>query len=81
MLWDLGVVIEIPPGATFLIPSAILQHSNSDIAEGQTRMSITQYSAGCLFRWVRCGSRTQGAFKRDGNGLETGHARWLVRFH
>ncbi len=76
VLWDLGLVIEIPPGATFLIPSAILEHSNLDIAEGETRMSVTQYSAGGLFRWIRCGSRTQAAFERDGNRVETGRGRW-----
>ncbi|TFK85202.1 hypothetical protein K466DRAFT_495211 [Polyporus arcularius HHB13444] len=78
VLWDLGLVIEIPPGATFLIPSAILEHSNLDIAEGETRMSLTQYSAGGLFRWVRCGSRTQRAFEQAGHTLETGETRWAA---
>ncbi len=76
VLWDLGLVIEVPPGATYLIPSAILEHSNLGIAEGETRMSITQYSAGGLFRWLRCGSRTQAAFERDGGRLEAGPSRW-----
>lgn len=78
VLWDLGLVIQVPPGATFLIPSAILEHSNLDIGEAETRMSITQYSAGGLFRWIRCGSRTQHRFEREGNQLETGQTRWAA---
>lgn len=52
VLWDLGLVIEFPPGYTILIPSAILRHSNVSIQEGERRYSITQYTAGSLFRYV-----------------------------
>ncbi|KAI0652179.1 hypothetical protein C8Q79DRAFT_997324 [Trametes meyenii] len=54
ILWDLGLIIEFPPGATILIPSALLRHSNAAIRPGETRYSLTQYSAGGLFRWVEC---------------------------
>ncbi|KAF9257864.1 hypothetical protein L218DRAFT_965023 [Marasmius fiardii PR-910] len=47
ILWDLGVVIEFSPKASLYILSASLQHSN--------RYSITQYSAGSLFRWMEHG--------------------------
>ncbi|RDX44521.1 hypothetical protein OH76DRAFT_1303622, partial [Lentinus brumalis] len=59
VLWDLKLVIQTPAGASYLIPSAILKHSNVDIGKQETRMSITQYSAGGLFRWVACGMRSQ----------------------
>ncbi|KAJ3777746.1 hypothetical protein FB446DRAFT_633391 [Lentinula raphanica] len=52
VLWDLGVVVEFPPGWTMLIPSAYLYHSNTEIGPGETRYSITQYTAGGLFRLV-----------------------------
>ncbi|RDB28247.1 hypothetical protein Hypma_001551 [Hypsizygus marmoreus] len=52
ILWDLGLVIQFPPGATILMPSVLLLHSNVEVKEGQTRYSFTQYSAGGLFRWV-----------------------------
>ncbi|KAF7441210.1 hypothetical protein PC9H_001559 [Pleurotus ostreatus] len=55
ILWDLQVVIRFPPGATLLIPSALVQHSNLPIQNGERRYSVTQYSAGGLFRWVRNG--------------------------
>ncbi|KAF7979793.1 hypothetical protein HWV62_40840 [Athelia sp. TMB] len=59
ILWDLKLVIEFPPGATILIPSATVQHSNTPIQEGETRYSFTQYAAGGLFRWVEHGFQTE----------------------
>ncbi|KAJ3503665.1 hypothetical protein NLJ89_g8332 [Agrocybe chaxingu] len=52
VLWECGLVIEFPPGATVLIPSALVHHSNTPIAPLERRFSFTQYSAGALFRWV-----------------------------
>jgi len=52
ILWELGLVIEFPPGSTILLPSAIFTHSNTSISKGETRYSFTQYAAGALFRWV-----------------------------
>ncbi|CDO73126.1 hypothetical protein BN946_scf185007.g180 [Trametes cinnabarina] len=50
VLWDLRMLIEFPPASTILIPSAILTHSNIDIGSQEWRYSLTQYSAGGLFR-------------------------------
>jgi hypothetical protein len=58
ILWDLGLVIRLPPGCTVLIPSAILRHSNVKIQPGETRYSFTQYTAGHLFRWVDNSGKT-----------------------
>jgi hypothetical protein len=63
VLWDMEVVIEFPPGATILLPSASLRHSNVDLRPGDTRMSFTQYSAGGLFRWVDQGFQTAAQLK------------------
>ncbi|KAK6992524.1 hypothetical protein R3P38DRAFT_3330815 [Favolaschia claudopus] len=52
VLWDLKLIIRFPPGATILIPSAILRHSNINIAKHETRFSFTQYTPAGLFRWV-----------------------------
>ncbi|KAF7377996.1 hypothetical protein MSAN_00223500 [Mycena sanguinolenta] len=35
-----------------LIPSAVVTHSNTPIADDEERFSLLQYSAGALFRWV-----------------------------
>jgi hypothetical protein len=52
VLWEAGLVIEFPPGSMILIPSTVLMRSNAPIPKGSTRYSITQYTAGGLFRWV-----------------------------
>ena len=57
VLWECGLVIRFPPGSTILIPSAIINHSNTTIAEHETRYSVTQYTAGAIFRWVQHGCR------------------------
>jgi hypothetical protein len=63
VLWDMRLVIEFPPGATILIPSALLTHSNVPVQPGDVRMSFTQYCAGGLFRWVDQGFQTAASFK------------------
>ncbi|KAG6835664.1 hypothetical protein H0H93_015972 [Arthromyces matolae] len=52
ILWDLGLIVEFPPGSTILLPSAIIAHGNVAVAEGEKRYSFTQWAAGGLFRWV-----------------------------
>ncbi|KAJ7602636.1 hypothetical protein DFH06DRAFT_935326, partial [Mycena polygramma] len=44
VLWNLGRVLEFPPGCTILIPS-ILCFSITGIQPGETRYSFTQYFA------------------------------------
>ncbi|KAJ3871637.1 hypothetical protein F5051DRAFT_340637, partial [Lentinula edodes] len=65
VLWELKLVINFPPGATVLIPSAVITHSNTPVAEGDSRMSFTQYSAGPIFRWVKDGCRTEKEMQED----------------
>ncbi|PPQ97626.1 hypothetical protein CVT26_002549, partial [Gymnopilus dilepis] len=58
VLWDLKRVIEFPPGATILIPSSAIYHSNTIIQPDERRYSFTQYSAGGIFRWRDNGYKT-----------------------
>lgn len=77
LLWELMLMIEFPPGALILIPSAILEHSNTPVRSHEHRYSFTQYSAGGLFRWVECGFKTQKTFLSQGNTFElSGQERW-----
>ena len=77
IIWDLGIAIEFPPGSTILIPSAILTHSNVAIGEGERRYSLTQYTAGGLFRWVECGFRSQKDFDAaGGTPAQSNEERW-----
>lgn len=59
ILWELKLVIDFPHGATVLIPSGVITHSNTPVATGDTCMSFTQYTADAIFRWVENGCRTE----------------------
>lgn len=64
ILWDLGVYIRFPPGSTIIIPSALVVHSNLPIKLGEKRSSITNYTAGSLFRWRYNQGRTNKVFEK-----------------
>jgi hypothetical protein len=68
VLWELGLVVEFPPGSTILIPSATISHCNTSIQPGETRYSMTQYCAGGLFRWVEFGFRTKKSLEKTAAG-------------
>lgn len=58
ILFPFRIVTEFPPGSTIIIPSACLNHGNTPVQDGETRMSIAQYAAGGLFRYVEYGFAT-----------------------
>ena len=64
VLWDLGLIVEFPPGSTILIPSSLIVHSNTSIQDTDTRYSVVQYAAGHLFRWVKNGFLTDKEWKK-----------------
>ena len=55
ILWDLKIAVEFPPHSTILIPSAIIEHSNTAIQPGERRQTITQYNSAGIFRWIAYG--------------------------
>ncbi|KAJ3925043.1 MAG: hypothetical protein NXY57DRAFT_907552, partial [Lentinula lateritia] len=65
VLWDFGVVLEFPPGTTILLSSAFLRHSNIPVSKGETRVSVTQYSAGSIRQWLEYGGRTEEALRTE----------------
>jgi hypothetical protein len=65
ILWDLKLVIRFPSGSTIIIPSAMVRHSNTSVGVNETRYSVTQYSAGGLFRWVENGFTTDAKWFKD----------------
>lgn len=85
VLPDLKLAIEFPAGSTVLIPSAALTHHNLPIGFHETRQSVTQYSAGGIFRWISYGfqlkkvaeaaSVTGKIWWKQGEGLYT---KWPV---
>ncbi|KAJ7127928.1 hypothetical protein C8R44DRAFT_616591, partial [Mycena epipterygia] len=71
-LKQIKLVVEFPPTASVLIPSAVIDHGNTSLGPGETRCSITQYAAGGLFRWVKYGFKTakQLLAQKDGRQLK-----------
>ena len=57
VLWNLGIILRFPSATSVIINSALVHHSNLPIQAGERRYSITQYSAGALFRFRYNGFR------------------------
>lgn len=57
--------MTVGPGSVIFLPSALVEHGNVPIQEGETRMSFTQFAAGALFRWVHYGYRTERSILMD----------------
>ncbi|KAJ3809106.1 hypothetical protein F5876DRAFT_78078 [Lentinula aff. lateritia] len=50
-------------GAMILLPSALIRHSNFPLADRETQVSVTQYTAGGIRRWLEYGGRTEDKFR------------------
>ena len=70
ILWECGLVIEFPAGASIIIPSAVISHSNLPIQPHETRYSFTQYAASGLFRWVEHGFQKEGSYTKGLSAAE-----------
>ncbi|KAJ7351526.1 hypothetical protein DFH08DRAFT_913477 [Mycena albidolilacea] len=65
VLWDLRLIVEFPPSALILLPSATVAHSNIPVQQGEERASFTQFSAGGIFRYVDNGCQTVKELAED----------------
>ncbi|KAG8963807.1 hypothetical protein FRC00_004996 [Tulasnella sp. 408] len=63
VLHEAALIVEMKPGEALFLPSAVVTHETIPIRSGETRYSLVFYSAGGLFRWQDCGSRTNTEFK------------------
>ncbi|TFK58582.1 hypothetical protein BDN72DRAFT_781910, partial [Pluteus cervinus] len=70
ILFDMGLMLEFPPGSVALLPSGILRHGNTTIQDGEERYSIAQYCAGGLVRWVKYGHQTAVTIRKDNSKLK-----------
>ncbi|KAJ7140227.1 hypothetical protein C8R43DRAFT_1089222 [Mycena crocata] len=73
VLWDFKLVIEFPAGATILLPSATVAHSNVPVQASDERASFTQYTPGGLIRYAELLERDPVAYERMWADKET---RW-----
>lgn len=67
VLPKLGLVIQFPPGATIILPSAAIVHYNLPIQPGEERFSLVQYTAVGFFRWRAHGYQTTVQYRRVHN--------------
>lgn len=65
VMYQLGLVVEFPPGSTILLPSATVTHGNVPVGAHKNRASIIRFSAAGVFRWVEYGFRTEKQFKEE----------------
>ncbi|KAI8980788.1 hypothetical protein BD414DRAFT_420303 [Trametes punicea] len=65
ILFDIKLVVRFPPGSSIFISSAIMQHGNVPICNGESRMSFTQFCPRGLLRWVMYGFHTLRDFERQ----------------
>ncbi|KAJ2921681.1 hypothetical protein H1R20_g15413, partial [Candolleomyces eurysporus] len=65
VLKEAKLVIEFPPCTTILLPSATVMHGNSPIQSGELRISMTQYTAGGVVRWVDYGFRSSKEYQAN----------------
>jgi hypothetical protein len=52
VLHEPKAAFEMAEGDVVLFPSSVITHENIPITEHETRLSITAYTAGCLFTWA-----------------------------
>ncbi|PPR03025.1 hypothetical protein CVT24_012288 [Panaeolus cyanescens] len=63
ILWELGIILEFPPGYCACLPSALISHSNLPVRADEFRLSFTQYCPGEVFRYVENGFKTDKGMK------------------
>ncbi|EIM83652.1 uncharacterized protein STEHIDRAFT_45275, partial [Stereum hirsutum FP-91666 SS1] len=78
VLLDFNLIIEFPPGSTILLPSSIVRHGNTPIADHETRYSFTMFVPGPLLRWVHHGFKPAGRLskKQQAKLYGEGNQQW-----
>lgn len=72
ILWELKLLIELAPGDMVFLPSGCITHGNIPLAGAdEKRYSVTWYSSGYLFRWIRAGFVNSKLWKaKDGKDFK-----------
>ncbi|KAJ3570686.1 hypothetical protein NP233_g4244 [Leucocoprinus birnbaumii] len=69
VIHNLRLVVQFPPGACILIPSAFLWHSNIPIHRDDERASLTFYAPNGLFRFIDNDFMTEKQLKENNKQL------------
>lgn len=81
ILHEAQLVIQLRPGDLILFPSALVTHANIPVSAGESRYSLTAYSAGALERYRQQGMQTKTRWRKLAPGAVVAHdqnarARW-----
>jgi hypothetical protein len=80
ILHEAKLIVDLPAGAFVLFPSAMITHENIPLAnKSDTRMSVTAYSAGALWRFADQGYTTLSQCRRAKTLIKRkaeGRIRW-----
>ncbi|PPQ73446.1 hypothetical protein CVT24_008148, partial [Panaeolus cyanescens] len=69
ILWELGLILELPAGYTASILSSLIIHSNTPTKDGDLRYSFVQYFPGEIMRYVDNGCITDKGMRRNNKKL------------
>ncbi|KAF8887917.1 hypothetical protein CPB85DRAFT_1231941 [Mucidula mucida] len=80
ILWDYGVYFEFPAGTTIYVPSALVVHSNTRLANPdiEERSSFTQYLPGSVLQWIDNGFKSNKQLKADDCARFADIAAWTL---
>jgi hypothetical protein len=70
ILWDLNLLVRFPPGATILIPRALVRYSFVRIAAHETRYCLIQFTPAPIFKFCGNGGRSDLEFARNATRAE-----------
>lgn len=70
ILFGMKLAVQFPAGSTVLILSGCVEHGNTPVGKDETRLSIAQYAAGGLFRWVAYGFQSAKTLLKTAAGRQ-----------
>ncbi|KAJ3913716.1 hypothetical protein F5877DRAFT_51850 [Lentinula edodes] len=70
IMWSLGIVVEFPPGAGILVPSASVTHANVPIGPEEHRHSVTFFTAARILCWYFNGFMNDNQFLAQASEMQ-----------
>ena len=62
---EANISIEFPAGALAFFPSHVVHHYNTDVAEGESRGSMTMFMSSDVVRWAGLGGRVKDKTEQE----------------
>ncbi|KAK6997350.1 hypothetical protein R3P38DRAFT_2563409 [Favolaschia claudopus] len=62
IFWELGLVVQFPPGSSILLPAGLIHYSFVKVEEEETRLSMLQWAGAGVRRFLDNGGRLDKDF-------------------